>query len=1171
MMGSVGRRQGLRSEGKDAVVEDTERQEFDEFSGESDGEVADAPQFSADTVRHDNTVVVNDASETQLNFDCEAQVMDFDDETLVMDTGCETELVTLGDETQIENLGGETEVCNNDCIQDSDTQLLHEIDGEVVDDSDGEDADLTKVLTDTEGSTATQSSSNAGDRTLGNNEVHSKATCCQVEKACIMEIVPSADAPCISGPVVRGFTHVRTASLRAFGLAAGRVGPKCSNMSKIQSTEEQLVVPSVLCCVEVVGDQHLTKQDCNNVDQQHYTMEDNEKPDIGETRSKCGSKAARKLLFMGVADADEEEQQVNINYADEATELPQFQDASEQAGLSYANSQEPGDLSQANALKVVDKFLEVNVFDFDLGIRHVEAGCKRPNSLSGTKGTQKLAKKADLRRTVAESRIFDWDDNLEDEGGGEFFCKKKDVLGAGPGSRKSSAVGRKPRSHSLKGKKPLTKSRYVEENGRNKVMSLVQPGSKSVLRNLSKAVSPKKTGAERVLDDPVDELKNVDACSQLEVATPGANVPAMLDVGINTQMAAETLELLAHGDNSGAACRTPDQGFRNRESVTGKQATKSAVSKQGIQKRVCPSGSRVILGLKCTKSNLNVSDGLKSPVGVRTRSKTVRKRPDIDTQNVKSKNRKLSSVGISKKFGREMPDKLEPNGQHTRTEGFLEPKTDDQRYLPEKNNHLPEKVCTFSPAAWRTRRSSHSETTGVSCKQKKLEVDHGYEAGKSKEMNNMLTASSDVTKLDGLVSGEHLEPVSGRDKDGMTAHLSEGKRDLLRNSITTRERSKRIAKKPVQSGRDLSAGRSAAAQPVVSSRKTDLLSSLSPARPAVCSPAEVSPGDVQKTNMAAFSTPNNGRTPINTASPVLQGNDYYKKSCKKIPTRSYLVKELSSLTPAGPSCANTLQDSRKRRDMSCVRVFFSRHLDEDVTNQQKKILVRLGASLASSILDATHFVTDKFVRTRNMLEAIARGKPVVTDSWLESCGQASCLIDEKNYILRDARKEKEIGFSMPLTLARASQYPLLKDKRVFITPSAKPGVEIISSLVRAVQGRALEKISRSLLRDDKLPDDLLVLSCDDDYELCLPLMEKGASVYSSELLLNGIVTQKLEYESIVDINDKLRCEISCASSKAVSFWKESRHRLFADNVKRTRSTIWVKRDGEQFLPVTRRT
>lgn len=61
-----------------------------------------------------------------------------------------------------------------------------------------------------------------------------------------------------------------------------------------------------------------------------------------------------------------------------------------------------------------------------------------------------------------------------------------------------------------------------------------------------------------------------------------------------------------------------------------------------------------------------------------------------------------------------------------------------------------------------------------------------------------------------------------------------------------------------------------------------------------------------------------------------------------------------------------------------------------------------------------------------MLEAIAFGKPVVTHLWLESCGQAGCLIDERTYILRDAKKEKEFGFNLPVSLARACQRPLLQ-------------------------------------------------------------------------------------------------------------------------------------------------
>lgn len=91
-----------------------------------------------------------------------------------------------------------------------------------------------------------------------------------------------------------------------------------------------------------------------------------------------------------------------------------------------------------------------------------------------------------------------------------------------------------------------------------------------------------------------------------------------------------------------------------------------------------------------------------------------------------------------------------------------------------------------------------------------------------------------------------------------------------------------------------------------------------------------------------------------------------------------------------------------------------------------QILARLGISVVSCCSEATHFITDRFVRTRNMLEAIALGKPVVTHLWLETCAQTSCVIDEKNYILRDTKKEKEIGFSMSVSLARARQHPLLK-------------------------------------------------------------------------------------------------------------------------------------------------
>jgi hypothetical protein len=87
----------------------------------------------------------------------------------------------------------------------------------------------------------------------------------------------------------------------------------------------------------------------------------------------------------------------------------------------------------------------------------------------------------------------------------------------------------------------------------------------------------------------------------------------------------------------------------------------------------------------------------------------------------------------------------------------------------------------------------------------------------------------------------------------------------------------------------------------------------------------------------------------------------------------------------------------------------------------------------------------------------------------------------------------------------------------------------------------LERIGRSITKE--VPDDLLVISCEDDYETCSPLLKRGASVFESELLLNGIVIQKLEYE---------------------------RHRLFSDCVKQTRSTRWLKDTSHgRFVPVSK--
>lgn len=269
------------------------------------------------------------------------------------------------------------------------------------------------------------------------------------------------------------------------------------------------------------------------------------------------------------------------------------------------------------------------------------------------------------------------------------------------------------------------------------------------------------------------------------------------------------------------------------------------------------------------------------------------------------------------------------------------------------------------------------------------------------------------------------------------------------------------------------------------------------------------------------------KTPASTGH-GLETADSSKKGLKKKGTpRSTLKRELGRLDASETGQSSILKDStRKKREPGSVHVLFSHGLDDDLVKQQRKILTRLGGQATTSPADCTHFVTDKFVRTRNMLEAMAAGKPVVTHLWLENSGQASYFIDEKKYILEDAKKEKEIGFSMSASLASAQQRPLLQNKRVFITPNTKPERDSIVSMVKAANGQVLNSPKGAFSKKVENMENLIAISCEEDYEVCIPLLEKGVRVYSPEFLLNGIVVQSLDF---------------------------SRDQLFTDHVKRMHS------------------
>lgn len=118
-----------------------------------------------------------------------------------------------------------------------------------------------------------------------------------------------------------------------------------------------------------------------------------------------------------------------------------------------------------------------------------------------------------------------------------------------------------------------------------------------------------------------------------------------------------------------------------------------------------------------------------------------------------------------------------------------------------------------------------------------------------------------------------------------------------------------------------------------------------------------------------------------------------------------------------------------------------------------QIVERLDGKVTKKASDCTHFVAEKFVRTGNMLESMAAGKFVVTFAWLESCHSANCFIEERNFLLQDDKKERELGFSMRSTILAAQQKPLLQGIRVLLTPNISPKPQAIAAIVLAAGGQ----------------------------------------------------------------------------------------------------------------------
>ncbi|XP_038027721.2 mediator of DNA damage checkpoint protein 1 isoform X1 [Anas platyrhynchos] len=169
----------------------------------------------------------------------------------------------------------------------------------------------------------------------------------------------------------------------------------------------------------------------------------------------------------------------------------------------------------------------------------------------------------------------------------------------------------------------------------------------------------------------------------------------------------------------------------------------------------------------------------------------------------------------------------------------------------------------------------------------------------------------------------------------------------------------------------------------------------------------------------------------------------------------------------------------------------------------------LGGSMATSVFDCTHLVTDRVRRTVKFLCAVARGIPIVTPKWLHESARSGRVLAPGSFLVRDSQQERHFGFSLSQALSRARRHPLLQGYEVHVTPSVRPEPEQMRDIVTCSGGTFLPTMPCTY------GPQRLVISCGEDSGCWAPALSARLPLASAELLLTGLLRQRLQLQDFL--------------------------------------------------------
>ncbi|XP_053663518.1 mediator of DNA damage checkpoint protein 1-like [Anopheles marshallii] len=178
----------------------------------------------------------------------------------------------------------------------------------------------------------------------------------------------------------------------------------------------------------------------------------------------------------------------------------------------------------------------------------------------------------------------------------------------------------------------------------------------------------------------------------------------------------------------------------------------------------------------------------------------------------------------------------------------------------------------------------------------------------------------------------------------------------------------------------------------------------------------------------------------------------------------------------------------------------------------RKCIARAGGKIVDIPELATILVTDRIIRTYKFLCSVAKGIPIVGQSYLDALQNSDEKekIDAWDHILSDPAKEKRYEFRLRDTLLKAKQRKLFQDYTVFVTSSTQPP----PSELYLILSCAGAKISKHCSQPPKDTNKMFVISDPADSASWVKYREKFPSIeiVSAEGFMLSIMQHSIKFQ-----------------------------------------------------------